>query len=150
MSWAPNDLVADTDLVAYESTVLSGFNVADWTEKRRRALEDWIGPILRGQGFNLARLRTRYEADSVQGYTAAAYTDKIGAVKSFTFDNFAGSPSPPLVACVVDIEGARLYLQMTDVSPREVKLDMPVELVFRKIHEAGGTPNYYWKCTPVR
>jgi 3-hydroxy-3-methylglutaryl CoA synthase len=77
-------------------------------------------------------------------------SDRIGALKSFTFDNFAGSPSPPLIATVTDVEGARLYLQMTDASPKEVKLDMPVELTFRKIHEAGGTPNYYWKCTPVR
>src|SRR5437899_932043 len=77
-------------------------------------------------------------------------SDRVGAVKSFTFDNFAGSPSPPLVATVTDVDGARLYLQMTDASPKEVKLDMPVELTFRKIHEAGGTPNYYWKCTPVR
>ena len=42
------------------------------------------------------------------------------------------------------------YVRMTDVNPREVKLDMPVELTFRKMHDAGGTPNYYWKCTPVR
>jgi 3-hydroxy-3-methylglutaryl CoA synthase len=77
-------------------------------------------------------------------------SDKAGAVKCFTFDNFAGSPSPPLVATVIDVEGARLYLQMTDVHPREVRLDLPVELTFRKIHEAGGTPNYYWKCTPIR
>jgi hydroxymethylglutaryl-CoA synthase len=76
--------------------------------------------------------------------------DKIGAVKCFTFDNFAGSPNPPLVATVTDVEGARLYIQMTDVDPKEVKLDLPVEFTFRKIHEAGGTPNYYWKCTPVR
>jgi len=25
-----------------------------------------------------------------------------------------------------------------------------VEFTFRKIHEYGGTPNYFWKCTPVR
>jgi len=77
-------------------------------------------------------------------------SDKIGTVKSFTFDNFAGSPNPPLVAGIVDVDGARLYIQMTDVSPKEVKLGMPVELTFRKIHEAGGTPNYFWKSTPVR
>ena len=77
-------------------------------------------------------------------------SDKVGTVRSFTFDNFAGSPNPPLVATVVDVEGARLYLQMTDASSKEVKLDMPVELTFRKMHDAGGTPNYYWKCTPVR
>lgn len=77
-------------------------------------------------------------------------SDKIGTLKSFTFDNFAGSPNPPLVATVTDIDGARLYIQMTDANPKEVKLDLPVELVFRKIHDAGGTPNYYWKVTPAR
>src|SRR5262245_38630348 len=77
-------------------------------------------------------------------------SDRIGTVKSFTFDNFAGSPNPPLVAGIVDVDGARLYLQMTDVDPKEVKLGMPVELTFRKIHEADGTPNYFWKSTPVR
>jgi len=46
--------------------------------------------------------------------------------------------------------GARVYLQMTDASPKEAKLDLPVEFTFRKIHEYGGTPNYFWKCTPVR
>jgi 3-hydroxy-3-methylglutaryl CoA synthase len=77
-------------------------------------------------------------------------SDRIGTVKSFTFDNFAGSPNPPLVAGIVDVDGARLYVQMTDVNPKEVKLGMPVELTFRKIHEAGGSPNYFWKSTPVR
>src|SRR5262245_15237125 len=77
-------------------------------------------------------------------------SDRIGTVKSFTFDNFAGSPNPPMVAGIVDVDGARLYVQMTDVSPKEVKLGMPVELTFRKIHEAGGSPNYFWKSTPVR
>jgi 3-hydroxy-3-methylglutaryl CoA synthase len=90
------------------------------------------------------RCHTRDEFERVR------LSDKVGSVKSFTFDNFAGSPNPPLVATVTDVEGARLYLQMTDVNPREVKLDMPVELTFRKMHDAGGTPNYYWKCTPVR
>jgi 3-hydroxy-3-methylglutaryl CoA synthase len=77
-------------------------------------------------------------------------SDQIGTLKSFTFDNFAGSPNPPLVATVTDILGARLYIQMTDANPKEVKLDLPVEMTFRKIHDAGGTPNYYWKCTPAR
>jgi hydroxymethylglutaryl-CoA synthase len=77
-------------------------------------------------------------------------SDRIGTVKSFTFDNFAGSPNPPMVAGIVDVEGARLYVQMTDVAAKEVKLGMPVELTFRKIHDAGGTPNYFWKSTPVR
>jgi len=96
------------------------------------------------------RQRVCFRCHARDAFDRVRLSDKIGTVKSFTFDNFAGSPNPPLVASVVDVEGARLYLQMTDVAPKEVKLDMPVELTFRKMHEAGGAPNYYWKCTPVR
>ena len=78
-------------------------------------------------------------------------SDRTGKVLSHTFDFFAGSPDPPLVVTMVEAEGgARLYLQMTDASPKEAKLDLPVEFTFRKIHEYGGAPNYFWKCTPVR
>ncbi|MEA2624585.1 MAG: hydroxymethylglutaryl-CoA synthase [Candidatus Binatota bacterium] len=77
-------------------------------------------------------------------------SDRIGKVLSFTFDEFAGSPDPPLIATVTDVDGARLYVQMTDAAAADVRLEMPVELTFRKIHEGGGTPSYYWKCTPVR
>jgi len=96
------------------------------------------------------RQRVCFRCYQRDGFDRVRLSDRIGTVRSFTFDNFAGSPSPPLVATVIDVEGARLYLQMTDVSPKEVKLDMPVELTFRRVHDAGGTPNYYWKCTPLR
>ena len=96
------------------------------------------------------RQRVCFRCHARDAFERVRLSDKIGAVKSFTFDTFAGSPMPPLIATVTDVDGARLYLQMTDASPKEVKLDMPVELTFRKMHEAGGTPNYYWKCTPVR
>jgi len=78
-------------------------------------------------------------------------SDRTGKVLSHTFDFFAGSPDPPLIVTMIEAEGgARLYLQLTDASPKEIKLDLPVEFTFRKIHEYGGTPNYFWKCTPVR
>jgi 3-hydroxy-3-methylglutaryl CoA synthase len=96
------------------------------------------------------RQRVCYHCFARDEFDKVRLSDKIGAVRSFTFDNFAGSPTPPLVAGIVEVEGARLYVQMTDVDPKEVKLAMPVELTFRKIHEAGGTPNYFWKSTPVR
>jgi hypothetical protein len=87
VSWAPNDLVSDADLVAYESRILTSFNAADWEEKRRRALEDWLAPILRGQGFDLARLKTRFEVEAVQGYTASAYTDLLSGATNGTVDD---------------------------------------------------------------
>ena len=77
--------------------------------------------------------------------------DRHGRLMAFTFDYFAGSPDSPLIVTTVEIEGgARAYLQMTDANAKEVKLDLPVEFTFRKIHEYGGTPNYFWKCTPIR
>lgn len=96
------------------------------------------------------RQRVCFSCHAKDEFDKVRLSDRIGTLKSFTFDMFAGSPQPPLVATVTDVEGARLYLQMTDGNAKEVKLDLPVELTFRKIHEAGGTPNYYWKCTPVR
>src|SRR5438128_11773424 len=94
--------------------------------------------------------RVCYRCYAKDDFDKVRLSDRLGTLKSFTFDYFAGSPDPPLVATVTDVDGARLYLQMTDASPNEVKLDLPVELTFRRIHEAGGTPNYYWKCTPAR
>src|SRR6185369_14841144 len=96
------------------------------------------------------RQRICYKCFAKDEFDGVRLSDRVGTVKSFTFDNFAGSPNPPLVAGIVDVDGARLYIQMTDVDPKEVKLGMPVELTFRKIHEAGGTPNYFWKSTPLR
>lgn len=84
-------------------------------------------------------------------FEAVRLSDRHGKVMSYTFDNFAGSPDPPLIVTTTEVDGgARVYMQMTDASAKEVKLDLPVEFTFRKIHEYGGTPNYFWKCTPVR
>lgn len=84
-------------------------------------------------------------------FQAIRLSDRRGKVMAFTFDNFAGSPDAPLIVATVEIDGgARAYLQMTDARPNEVKLDLPVEFTFRRIHEYGGTPNYFWKCTPIR
>jgi 3-hydroxy-3-methylglutaryl CoA synthase len=84
-------------------------------------------------------------------FEAVRLADRCGKVLSYTFDFFAGSPDPPQIVTMIEADGgARLYLQMTDASPQELKLDLPVEFCFRKIHEYGGTPNYFWKCTPVR
>jgi len=84
-------------------------------------------------------------------FDAVRFSDKYGKVMSFTFDFFAGSPDPPLIVNIIEVDGgARVYMQMTDAAAKEVKLELPVEFTFRKIHEYGGTPNYFWKSTPVR
>jgi len=76
-------------------------------------------------------------------------SDKIGRVLTYTFDFFFPTPDPPVVVTICEIEGARVHLQAVNIRPEEVKLDMPMEFEFRRIHQSGGRPNYYWKATPA-
>jgi len=87
VSWHPADLVSDVDLTDYESTILTQFNVTNWTGMRTKALEDWLFPILKGRNFDPFKLRTRAELDKAFGFTAAAYTDVTGATKDTTADD---------------------------------------------------------------
>jgi hypothetical protein len=85
MSWHPNDLVSDADLLAYEQTILTQFGQYEWEAKRKKALEDWLFPSLAAAGFDPYRLRTRYQAAQVWGYTSSAYTDYNTAAAAQTF-----------------------------------------------------------------
>jgi 3-hydroxy-3-methylglutaryl CoA synthase len=76
-------------------------------------------------------------------------SDRVGRVLTYTFDFFFPSPDPPTVVTITEVDGARVHLQLVNVAPEDVKLDMPVEFEFRRIHQAGGRPNYYWKATPL-
>lgn len=87
MSWHPNDLVTDADLVAYEATVLAQFGVTNWQDKRAKALNDWLWPILDGRGFDPDQFRTRYVADQVWGYTSSVFTDLTAAASNDTADD---------------------------------------------------------------
>jgi uncharacterized OB-fold protein len=50
---------------------------------------------------------------------------------------------------VTEIDGARLHLQLANVAPAAVRIGLPVEFEFRRVHMAGGRPNYYWKGVPL-
>jgi uncharacterized OB-fold protein len=47
-------------------------------------------------------------------------------------------------------DGPRIYLQITDLDGREPEIGMRLRFVFRKIHEVGKRPNYFWKAVPER
>lgn len=72
---------------------------------------------------------------------------KRGKVVTYTQEHYYPTPEPPVTMAVIDLDGGgRLLLQMTDSDPNRVRVGMEVELTFRKLHEGGGFPNYYWKC----
>jgi 3-hydroxy-3-methylglutaryl CoA synthase len=76
---------------------------------------------------------------------------RTGTIYTFSEDTLYPSPFPPTVMAVVDLDGGgRIYCEVVDVAPSEVKIGMPVELVLRKLKEGGGLYHYYWKCVPRR
>ncbi|MEZ4292819.1 MAG: OB-fold domain-containing protein [Myxococcota bacterium] len=74
--------------------------------------------------------------------------DRTGRVVTYTFDFFFPTPNPPTVVTIVDVDGARIHLQVVEIAPEDMKIGQEVEFVFRRIHESGGRPNYYWKGIP--
>lgn len=89
MAFVPNDLVSDTDLVAYEADILTAFGKLEWTAKRQKAVQDWLWPLLKAAGFPPERFRTRYACDVVKAFTGAAYSDKTSAASDTTVDDLA-------------------------------------------------------------
>ena len=80
-------------------------------------------------------------------------SDKKARVLTFTLDGLAGrgdDPTVPQIAVEFDFQNTRAYLLMTDCDPNEVKVDMPVEMTFRRLYEGAGMYNYFWKCRPIR
>ena len=81
------------------------------------------------------------------------FCDKKGTLFSYTEDHLAFSPSPPQVYGMIDFEGGGRYLfDMTDCESGSLKVDMQVEMTFRRKYadEMRGIYGYFWKAMPMR
>ena len=77
--------------------------------------------------------------------------DVPAIVATFTVDHLAFTPSPPLVAAVLDFEGGgRFRCELTDVVPAAVTIGDRVEMTFRRVATAQAVHNYFWKGRPLR
>jgi hydroxymethylglutaryl-CoA synthase len=97
--------------------------------------------------------RVCYNCRSKDNFEEVRLSDRKAKVFTFTLDNLAGrsdDPTIPQIGVEFDYQGTRTYLPMTDCEPGEVKVDMPVEMTFRRLYEGGGMYNYFWKCRPIR
>jgi 3-hydroxy-3-methylglutaryl CoA synthase/uncharacterized OB-fold protein len=76
---------------------------------------------------------------------------KRGTVFTFTIDNLVGQVTEhPMPMVVVDLDGGgRVYMQGTDCAEGDIAVGTPVRLTYRRLHEAGGNRNYYWKVRPA-
>jgi len=81
------------------------------------------------------------------------FSDKKGYLRTYTADNLAFSLSPPEIYGMVDFEGGgRYYFGITDCDPDLLKVDMPLEMTFRKkwFEKSRGVYDYCWKAMPIR
>jgi len=58
--------------------------------------------------------------------------------------NYPGwAPDLPVILCLVDTDdGARMYAQVTDCKPEEIKIGMRVEVHFEDISPEAGIPKF--------
>jgi len=90
--------------------------------------------------------------NSKDNFDEVAFADKKGSVFTYTIDNMAPTVNPPIVRCVIDFEGGgRMVSLMADCEPEKVAIDMPVEMIFRKLLDVQnvGMHSYFWKCKPL-
>jgi hydroxymethylglutaryl-CoA synthase len=96
--------------------------------------------------------RVCHHCHATDQMTEERVADGLGTIATYTVDRLAFSPSPPLIAAVVDFDGGgRFPCEMTDVSPDEMEIGLRVNLTFRRFFTAPtGVHNYFWKARPVR
>lgn len=97
--------------------------------------------------------RVCYNCRSKDNYEEVKLSDKKAKVFTYTLDNLAGrsdDPTVPQLTVEFEVGKARSYLLMTDCDPKDVSIDMLVEMTFRRMYEGAGMYNYFWKCRPIR
>lgn len=99
--------------------------------------------------IHLPRPRVCIRCRAKDQFEPARLSDRRGRVLSYTFDYFFPAAEPPTIVVMTEVEGCRVQVQLANARPDEVRLDMPVEYVFRRIHDAGGKANYFWKASPL-
>lgn len=99
--------------------------------------------------IHFPKQRVCYRCHSKDSFERIRLSDKKGKVVSYTFDYFFPKAEPPTSVVITEVEGCRIQVQLADCEPEDVRLDLPVTYTFRKIHSAGGKPNYFWKAVPA-
>lgn len=99
---------------------------------------------------HLPAVRVCVECKAIDHMVEVPMADVPGTVATYTIDRLAYSPSPPVVAAVVDFDGGgRFSCELTDVDPASVAIGDRVQMTFRRIITAGGVHNYFWKARPM-
>lgn len=123
--------------------------------KDRRAILGYVGSKCKACGapqFPPQRVCANPACKAVDKMEPYRFADKKGKLLTFTSDMLAFTYDPPAVYGLVDMDGGgRLWMDFTDVEFRDMKVEMPVELSFRRkyLDKGRGIAGYSWKAVPV-
>lgn len=89
---------------------------------------------------------------SLDDYEEVRLSDHVCKLFTYSVDQYAGrSDDPQIIQAVAeDPNGCHVYTIMTNYKNEEVHTGMDVEFTFRKMHNLGNFPNYFWKVRPLR
>jgi uncharacterized OB-fold protein len=91
-----------------------------------------------------------FQCNAIDEVEPAPVAAMGGHVTAFTVDRLAYSPSPPLVAAVVDFDGGGRFLsEVADADPDSLTIGAEVNMTFRRLFEQQGIDNYFWKVRVV-
>ena len=124
--------------------------------RRRCAEKDWKYGFV---GTECTECGTRHlppdgcacKCQAVDRMAPEPLADVPATVATYTIDRLAYSPSPPVVAAVVDFDGGgRFSCELTDVD-RDTRHRRPSRDDLPSDGDRGGVHNYFWKARrPVR
>jgi uncharacterized OB-fold protein len=78
-------------------------------------------------------------------------SDRKGVLFTYSMDERTAVTDPPNMLGAINLDGGvRIFSQVTDRDVKTIKVGMPMEMTFRRIHDALGVHNYFWKCRPAR
>jgi 3-hydroxy-3-methylglutaryl CoA synthase/uncharacterized OB-fold protein len=117
---------------------------------------DWkfgfVGSRDRESGaLHLPPTRVSMKGGNVDDMEPTPMADVPATVVTYTVDRVSYSPSPPIVAAIIDFDGGgRFPSELTDVDASEVQIGDRVEMTFRRLFTSDGIHNYFWKARPIR
>ncbi len=102
--------------------------------------------------FPKAKVCVNPECGAVESQDDFEFADQPAKVKTFTGDMLSVSVDPPNIYGMVEFDnGGRMMADFTDCTMEEVKVGMPMQMVFRRrvVDPERKFSSYFWKAKPI-
>ncbi|ODQ96362.1 OB-fold domain-containing protein [Mycolicibacterium holsaticum] len=101
---------------------------------------------------HLPAVRVCVQCHATDHMVAERVADERATVATYTVDRLAFSPSPPMIAAMIDYDGGgRVGVEIADAGTDDIEIGTRVEMTFRRLYTSESfVHNYFWKARPTR